>query len=152
MIDLLYETEGLPPGTYSHLGAEMEARLICAGLARVASRQAPQLNPLQVGNLTRGVVSDVAGAYPVGSFRTVIESGRLNVGACVITVIKCEVAAGSIIVYDSETASGPVAVAEYDLVLGTALLQEGGRLGAACATDAYVVLSDPAARVILGFR
>lgn len=154
MIDLLYEAQGLKPGRYSHLGEETEARLVCAGLARVASGRAEQLNPRQVRELSLQGLAPLDG-YPPLSFNSeqeMFESGLAYTGPCLVVAVECTRAAGTIIVYDSLTASGTVAVEEFDLAVGSFQLQEGGQPGAACAIGAYVVLSDPNARVKLVFR
>lgn len=149
MITILQAVNGLPPGWCGDLHPDEEAKLVCAGLARAVRGPVPSLNGMQVAyfNLGRHAFPDGA-LMPINSVSSEVSlsaSGVARTGAGRLLHIDCTVAAGNITVYDNTAASGLVVVPTMALVVGR------GTLGAALTLGCYVVLSNPAARVTLGF-
>jgi hypothetical protein len=150
MIEILQTVDGRPPGWCGDLHPDEEARLICSGLARAVRGPVPKLSGLQVGyfNLGRHALpdGDLMPLESIGSTVSLAASGLAKSGAAKLMYIDCTVAAGNITVYDNTAASGTVVVAT------TALFQARSMMATAFSTGCYVVLSNAAARVTLGFR
>jgi hypothetical protein len=150
MIELLQTVDGLRPGWSGDLHPDEEARLICSGLARAVSGPVPKLNGLQVGyfNLGRHALpdGDLMPIDSVGSQVSLSASGLAKSGAARLMYLDCTVAAGNVTVYDNTAASGTVVIATTALVAGL------GTMASVLQTGCYVVLSNAAARVTLGFR
>lgn len=149
MIELLQTVGGLRAGWCGDLPPDEEARLVCSGLARAVSGPVPKLSGLQVGyfNLGRHALpdGDLMPLESVGSRVSLTASGLAKSGASKLLYIDCTVAAGNITVYDSTAASGVVVVATMPLVASRSMM------ATALVTGCYVVLSNAAARVELGF-
>ncbi len=149
MIELLQAAEGLPPGNYGHFSPDDEARLICAGLARVTNGPVPALSHRQIVDF-----NSMRHALPDGRFEQfepvdrvfMTASGRAWTGPGKLYAFACTVAAGTMTVYDNTAASGRVVVKTFTL---TVARQQVGTLFEPLTLGCYVVLSNPAARVFL---
>lgn len=150
MVEILQAVDGLRPGWRGDLSPNEEARLICSGFARAVSGAVPQLNSLQVSyfNLGRHALADgdLLPLESVGSRVSLAASGVAKTGAARLMYIDCTVAAGNITVYDNTAASGTVVIPTV------ALFQGRASMATQLSTGCYVVLSNAAARVELGFR
>jgi hypothetical protein len=151
MIELLQTHEGLAPGCYSHLPPDEELRLICSGLARAMYAPVPTLSHSQVMSLNRGRVLRQDGrsqpVFPIES-RSVSASGLVIGAGYRLEAYYCSVAEGTLTIYDNTEGSGTVAVAEFELHVGTSRFELPGPL---FAVGCYAVLSDPAARLEMYF-
>jgi hypothetical protein len=148
MIQLLYAADGLPPGDYN-LDPDVEARLICSGLARAVSGQIIGPSASQLFALARGRVQTALGkpsAAAIGGRMFVSVTGLALSGPVALQGWYCSVAAGTMTLYDSLTATGTA------IETLTPLLAGGTSYGAIprfFTTGVYVVLSDPTARIEL---
>lgn len=150
MIELLQTVDGLRAGWCGDLDPAEESRLICSGLARAISGTLPRLSPHQMHyfNMGRHLMpdGDVMPIHFIGTRVELSASGLAKSGASKLMYFDCDVGAGYMTIFDGLTASGRVVVDNWPLVVGRY------SLGAALSTGCYVVLSDAAARVKLGFR
>lgn len=150
MIQLLYPDGELEPGNYGHLLPEEEQRLICAGLARRVDGWGPVLSHRQIDAFNNAAHMTPDGRWE--QFETIdrvyrSSSGIVRTGPCRLMATGCDVAAGTITVYDNIAASGRVVLEPIPLIVGR--FPVGTPMGVKLNIGCYVVLSNPAARVFV---